>query len=289
MTSATSPAASSLCYLNGAYLPLDEARVPVLDRGFIFGDGIYEVVPFYRGKPFRLEQHFIRFERSLDAIRIANPLTRAGWLEVLERLVAPYRHDDRMVYVQVTRGAAKRDFAFPPGVRPTAFAMISPLPRPTAAQRSQGLRLVSWDDIRWQRCDIKAVSLLGAVLARQFATDQGADEAAQFRDGYLTEASSANLWVVRGGRLLAPPLDHRILEGIRYGFVAELCAQHRIPFEARPIARDDVAAADELLLTSATREMLPVVELDRRPIGNGRPGPVYARLRALYDDAIAAL
>jgi D-alanine transaminase len=263
--------------------------VPVLDRGFIFGDGVYEVVPFYHGKPFRLEQHLARLERSLGAIRIANPLTRAQWTDVFARLVGPGTTEDRMVYLQVTRGVAKRDFAFPTGVTPTVFAMVSPLARPSALQRTQGLRLVSWDDIRWQRCDIKAVSLLGAVLARQFATDQGADEAAQFRDGYLTEASSANLWVVREGRVLAPPNDHRILEGIRYGFVADLCAAHGIPFEARPIARDEVAAADELLLTSATREMLPVVELDRRPIGNGRPGPVYARLRALYDAAIAAL
>jgi D-alanine transaminase len=263
--------------------------VPVLDRGFIFGDGIYEVVPFYHGRPFRLEQHLARLARSLAAIRIAAPLTPAQWREVFERLVEPDRREDRMVYLQVTRGAAKRDFAFPPATAPTVFAMVSPLPRPSAVQRERGLRLVSWDDIRWQRCDIKSVSLLGAVLARQHAVDQGADEAAQFRDDYLTEASSANLWVVRGGRVLAPPLDHLILEGIRYAFVAELCAAHGIPFEARRIRRDEVAGADELLLTSATRELLPVTELDGKPIGSGRPGPVYARLRTLYDEAIAAL
>jgi len=283
------PLADRICYLNGAYLPLGEARVPVLDRGFIFGDGIYEVVPFYHGRPFRLQQHFARFARSLAEIQLANPLSEDAWRTVLARLVDSSTTGDAMVYIQVTRGVAARDFAFPAGVEPTAFAMVSPLPRPTAAQREQGLRLVSWDDIRWGRCDIKAVSLLGAVLARQHATACGADDAAQFRDGQLTEASSANLWVVKEGRLIAPPLDHRILEGIRYGFVAELCREAGLPFEARPIARAEVAGADELLLTSATREVLAVVALDGEPIGTGRPGPFYRRLRGLYDAAIAAL
>jgi len=286
--SAPTPAAAQPCYLNGEFVPLSEARVSVLDRGFLFGDGIYEVVPFYRGRPFRLDQHFDRFERSLAAIRLRNPHDRAGWRAILQRLV-PADGGDWMAYLQVTRGVARRDFAFPVGVAPTAMATVSPLPRPTTAQREHGLRLVSWDDIRWQRCDIKSVSLLGAVLARQHAVDAGVDEVAQFRDGLLTEASSANLWVVSAGRVAAPPLDHRILEGIRYGFVAELCAAHGIAFEARPIRREEVAAADELLLTAATREILPVTSLDGRPIGSGRPGPVYAKLRALYDAAIAAL
>ena len=284
-----SPLPDSLCYLNGEFMPVAEARVPVLDRGFIFGDGIYEVVPFYHGRGFRVAQHFARFARSLAAIGLRNPLGDADWQRILARLVEPSSADDRMVYIQVTRGVARRDFAFPVGVEPTVFAMVSPLPRPSAAQREQGIRLVSWNDIRWQRCDIKSVSLLGAVLARQFAVDQGADEAAQFRDGWLTEASSANLWVVIGGQLLAPPLDHLILEGIRYGFVADLCRASGIAFTARPIARAEVAGADELLLTSATREVLPVVALDGKPIGSGCPGPVYARLRGLYDAAIAAL
>jgi len=261
----------------------------VLDRGFIFGDGVYEVVPFYRGRPFRLEQHLARLARSLSAIRLASPVDDRGWRSIFERLVPAATREDCSVYLQITRGAARRDFAFPPGATPTVFAMVSPLARPGVALRERGLRLVSWDDIRWQRCDIKSVSLLGAVLARQYAVDRGVDEVAQFRDGFLTEASSANLWVVKGGGVVAPPLDHHILEGIRYGFVAELCARHGIPFEARPIPRADVAAADELLLTSATREVLPVVELDGRPIGSGRPGPVYARLREFYDAAIAAL
>ena len=283
------PLANRLCYLNGSYLPLAEARVPVLDRGFIFGDGVYEVLPFYQGRAFRLAEHFARLARSLAAIQLVNPLSDEAWRGVLARLLEPAPTADAMVYLQITRGVAPRDFAFPAGVQPTVFAMVSALPRPTEAQREQGLRLVSWDDIRWMRCDIKAVSLLGAVLARQYATAHGADDAAQFRDGWLTEASSANLWVVKDGRLIAPPLDHRILEGIRYGFVADLCRAAQLPFEARPIARAEVAAADELLLTSATREVLAVVALDGQPIGSGRPGPFYRRLRGLYDAAIAAL
>jgi len=279
----------SLCYLNGEYLPLSSARIPVLDRGFIFGDGIYEVVPVYRKRPFRLEQHVDRLERSLAEVRIANPHTRAQWRALIERLVASSPGADLVVYLQVTRGVARRDFAFPAGVTPTVFAMISPLTRPTPAQRDTGLRAISIPDLRWLRCDIKSVSLLGAVMARQQAADQGLDEVVQHRDGRLTEGSASNIWVVKAGRVLAPPRDHLILEGIRYGFVQELCERAAIPFEARVISMDEVRGADELLLTAATREVLPIVQLDGRPVGDGRPGPVYRQLRRGYDAAIDAL
>jgi D-alanine transaminase len=279
----------SLCYLNGEYLPLSGARIPVLDRGFIFGDGIYEVVPVYRKRPFRLEQHVDRLERSLAEVRIANPHTRAQWRALIERLVASSPGADLVVYLQVTRGVARRDFAFPAGVTPTVFAMISPLTRPTPAQRDTGLRAISIPDLRWLRCDIKSVSLLGAVMARQQAADQGMDEVVQHRDGRLTEGSASNVWVVKAGRVLAPPRDHLILEGIRYGFVQELCERAAIPFEVRVISMDEVRGADELMLTAATREVLPIVQLDGRPIGDGRPGPVYRQLRRGYDAAIDAL
>jgi D-alanine transaminase len=184
---------------------------------------------------------------------------------------------------------ARRDFAFPADTPPTVFAMTTPFTRPPGEQRDGGLRAVTRADERWLRCDIKSVSLLGAVLARQFATEQGADEVVQFRDGWLTEGSSSNLWVVRDGKVLAPPRDRLILEGIRYGFVAELAERNGVPFEVRRIARAEVERCDELMLTSATREILPVVSLDGRPVGSGRPGPVYAKLRAAYDEAIEAL
>ena len=279
----------STCYLNGDWLPLAEAKVSVLDRGFIFGDGIYEVVPVYYRRPFRLDSHLGRFERSTREIGLANPLDRAGWRSLVERLIATCSADDQFIYWQVTRGVAKRDFSFPADTPPTVFAMTTPFTRPSPAQRQQGLRAVTRTDERWLRCDIKSVSLLGAVLARQFATEHGADEAVQFRDGWLTEGSSSNVWVVRGGTVIAPPRDHLILEGIRYGFVGELCQRLGVPLEVRRLRRDEVEGADELMLTSATREILPVVALDGRPVGSGRPGPVYATLRAAYDEAIEAL
>jgi len=279
----------STCYLNGDWLPLAEARVSVLDRGFIFGDGIYEVVPVYYRRPFRFAHHLARFERSTREIGLANPFDRTGWQALVDRLIATCTADDQFVYWQVTRGVARRDFSFPAATPPTVFAMTTPFTRPSAEQREHGLRAVTRADERWLRCDIKSVSLLGAVLARQFATEQGADEVVQFRDGWLTEGSSSNMWVVRGGTVLAPPRDRLILEGIRYGFAAELCERAGVPFEVRRLRQDEVAGADELMLTSATREILPIVSLDGRPIGSGRPGPVYAKLRAGYDAAIDAL
>lgn len=280
---------SSLCYLNGAWLPLAEACISPLDRGFIFGDGVYEVVPVYRRKPFRFEQHLARLERSLREVRIANPFDRAGWRALVEKLIGHGAVDDQFVYVQVTRGVAKRDFAFPSGVAPTVFAMTTPFVPPGPELREHGLRAVSRADERWLRCDIKSVSLLAAVLARQYATENDAHEVVQFRDGFLTEGSASNIWVVQQGVVLAPPRDRYILEGIRYGLIEEMCAQLGIEFVARPIARAEVEAADELLLSAATREVLPITRLDGRPVANGRPGPIYQRLRAAYDAAIAAL
>jgi len=279
----------STCYLNGQWLPLAEAKISVLDRGFIFGDGIYEVVPVYYRKPFRFDHHLARFERSTHEIGLANPFDRAGWRALVARLVATCADENQFIYWQVTRGVAKRDFSFPAATPPTVFAMTTPFARPSQAQREQGLRAVTRADERWLRCDIKSVSLLGAVLARQFATENGADEAVQFRDGWLTEGSSSNMWVVRNGTVTAPPRDRLILEGIRYGFVGELCERIGVPFEVRRVSREEVEGCDELMLTSATREILPIVVLDGRPVGSGRPGPVYARLRAAYDAAIEAL
>jgi D-alanine transaminase len=279
----------SICYLNGEYLPLAEAKVSVLDRGFIFGDGIYEVVPVYYRKPFRFEPHMARFERSTREIGLANPLSRTQWLELVNQLVARNEGEHQFVYWQVTRGPAKRDFAFPKDAVPTVFAMTTPFARPNAAQRTQGLAAVTRRDERWLRCDVKSVSLLGAVLARQYATEQGADEVVQFRDGFLTEGSASNMWVVKDGTLIGAQRDNLILEGIRYGFIEELCEQAGVPFKAARLTKDEVAAADELMLSAATREILPITRLDGRPVGTGRPGPIYTRLRAGYDAAIEAL
>ena len=277
-------------YLNGEFGPLSEAKISVLDRGFIFGDGIYEVVPVYHRKPFRMAQHLARLERSLAKIRIAQPHTLEQWQRLVQDLIERSPETTCMVYLQITRGVAKRDHAYPvPAVTPTVFGMVSPMTRPSVAAREKGLSVVSIPDERWLHCDIKSVSLLGNVLAKQAAVDAGVDEVIQFREGNLTEAASCNIWVVKGGKLLAPLKDHLVLEGIRYGLLEELCKEIGIPFELRNITRAEVESADELLLSSATREILPIVQLDGKPVANGLPGIIYRRLSTAYDMRIAAL
>ena len=279
----------SIVYLNGNYVRLADANISVLDRGFIFGDGIYEVVPAYQGKPFRMGGHLARLERSLAAISITPSLQRKDWEALVADLIQRSGLDDCMVYIQVTRGVAKRDHGFPANVQPTVFAMVSPFARPSASVRDQGLSVVSIPDIRWLRCEIKSVSLLGNVLAKQHAVDAGVDEVVQFRDDFLSEGASSNIWVVKDGTLLAPPRSNLILEGIRYGLMEELASAAGISFNARPIAQHEVETADELMLTSATKEILPITLYNGKPVGCGKPGTVYAKLRAGYDDAIAAL
>jgi D-alanine transaminase len=276
-------------YLNGAFTALSQAKVSVLDRGFIFGDGIYEVVPVYGHKPFRLTQHLLRLQRSLDAVRILNPYTADQWADLIAKLIATLPHAEQFVYLQITRGVARRDHAFPADAVPTVFGMSNPFARPSAQQREQGVNAVGMPDERWLHCDIKSTSLLGNVLARQHAADRGAQEAVMFRNGFLSEGSSTNIWVVKNGKLLAPLKDPMILEGVRYAFIEDVAAAGNVPFEARPIAEAEVDAADELILSSATKEILPIVAYNGKPVGSGKPGPVYALLRKGYDEAIAAL
>lgn len=278
-----------LVYLNGVFTPLSEAKIPVLDRGFIFGDGVYEVIPMYAGKLFRARQHMARLFRSLAAVSIANPHSEQEWMALIARVTSAYTAEyavsNQLVYMQVTRGVARRAHAFPKDAEPTVFIMTNAFTPPAAEVCDNGVACITVEDQRWLRCDIKSISLLGNVLAAQQAAEQGATEAIQFRDGFLTEGASSNVWVVKDGKLMGPPTNALILEGIRYGLIAELCAACNIPFEARRIARNDVFAADEVLLSSAGREVLPVVALDGQPIGTGKPGPVFRRLHAAYQDA----
>lgn len=275
--------------LNGQWLPLEEARVPVLDRGFVFGDGIYEVVPVYGGRKFRWTQHLARLQRSLAAVSIRNPHDETGWTRLVDELVARHPWPDQFVYLQVTRGVARRDHAFPPAdTSPTVFAMSSELVAPPAAQIEQGAAAITLPDERWLHCDIKSTSLLGNVLARQAAVASGASECLLIRDGFLTEGAASNIWVVRRGTLFGPPKDNLVLEGIRYGLVAELAAEVGIPLEIRRILREELHAADELMLSSATKELLPITRLDGQAVGDGRPGPVFAALYAAYQRAKAA-
>lgn len=278
-------------YVNGRFVPLSEASVSVLDRGFIFGDGIYEVVPVYHGQPFRMKEHLDRLDRSLTKIEISSPLERGQWEALVRDLLQKEgATGNAMVYIQVTRGVAKRDHAFPvPEVKPTVFAMVAPMVPPSDAVRDGGLKVVSIPDERWLHCDIKSVSLLGNVLAKQAAVKAGVDEVIQYRDGFLTEGASCNVWVVSAGKVLAPPKDNLVLEGIRYGLLEELCSESGIPFVLAPVPRAVVESADELMLSSATREVLPVVEVDGKRVGNGKPGPVYRKLRAAYDTRLQAL
>jgi D-alanine transaminase len=297
MTAVSAVSLDPIVYLNGELVPVSEARVPVLDRGFIFGDGIYEVAPLYAQAggartAFRFRHHLARLARSLDKVGIVNPFDAAGWRELIERVVAANEADarlradqDAIAYVQVTRGVAKRAHAFPAGIQPTVFAMVTPLSLPTAMQRAQGVRCVTAEDRRWLNCDIKSVSLLGNVLMAQYAAENEAIETIQFRDGMLTEGSSSNVWMVKGGALYAPPRSHKILEGIRYGLIEELASDCGIRFEAREIATAELRAADEILISSATKEVLPVTQLDGRPVGDGKPGAVFAALYAAYQQA----
>jgi D-alanine transaminase len=278
-----------LVYLNGALTPLSEARIPVLDRGFIFGDGVYEVIPMFARKLFRPDQHIARLFRSLGAVRIANPHSREQWLALIEQVARAHPADDQLIYMQVTRGVARRGHAFPKDpITPTVLIMTNPISVPSAEVRAAGVACVTQDDQRWLHCEIKSISLLGNVLGAQYAAESGAAEVIQFRDGYLTEGSASNVWVVKHGKLFGPPRDNLILEGIRYGLLEELCATAGITFESRRIARAEVFDADEILLTSASKEVLAVTSIDGRPVGDGKPGPVCERLYAAYQAAKTA-
>jgi D-alanine transaminase len=280
---------STLCFLNGQTLPLNEAKVSVLDRGFIFGDGVYEVIPVYGRRLFRFDEHMARLARSLDKLRIANPYSRDAWLHIVRPLVAAQRPEDQLVYIEVTRGVAMRDHVMPDGLTPTVFIMANAMKSPTPEQRHHGVSCVTARDFRWERGDIKSVSLLGNVLARQISADRGAVETIMFRGGCLTEASGSNVWIAHEGALLGPPPSEHILEGIRVELLRELCEEEGIAYNLRPISEADVRAADEILLSSATKEVLPVTKLDEHAVGHGalrgKPGPVYARLHEAYQRA----
>jgi len=275
---------SEIVYLNGEFIPLEQARVPVLDRGFIFGDGVYEVIPVYSRHPFRLPEHLRRLQHSLDSIRLANPLSDIEWTKLTHDIVARNEGDDQSVYLQITRGVARRDHAFPKDAKPTVLMMSGPLSTPAKDLVDGGVPAITATDYRWLRCDVKSVSLLANCLLRQTALDAGAAEVVMFRDGYLTEGSSSNIFAVKNGRVLAPPKNHLVLPGITYDVVLELAAGHGIPFEVREVPEQEVKTADELWLTSSTREVLAITTLDGKRVGTGRPGAVFRRIHPLYQE-----
>jgi D-alanine transaminase len=273
-----------MVFLNGKLLALDDAKVSVLDRGFIFGDGVYELVPVYSRVPFRLDEHLARLERSLGETRIRNPYSRAQWRGHIFGLIDAQAFGDQGVYLQVTRGVAKRDHAFPANAEPTVFMMSNPLVNPPKEQVENGAAAVSAPDNRWLRCDIKSISLLGNVLLRQLSAEAGGAETILLRNGKLTEASASNVFVVRGGVIESPVKNNLILPGVTYDVVVELAQASKLPLKFREIAEAEVRNADELWITSSSKEVLAIVTLDGRPIGDGRPGPVFRRMYQLYQE-----
>ena len=267
------------CYLNGEFVALREARISPLDRGFLFGDSVYEVIPVFAGRLFLFKEHFDRLARSLGEIRIANPHDHEGWLAIVEQLVARNGGGNMYVYVQVSRGAEYgRNHAFPmPAVKPTVFAMSSPLPVFTEALRTSGLSAITVEDFRWGRCDIKSTALLANVLMKQQAADAGANEAIIVRDGEVLEGSSTSVFVVKGGVVATPPNSHRILPGTTRD-AALAIAKERAKVEIRKISVDELRNADEVWISAATRDVLPVTRVDGAPIGSGKPGPLWAEV-----------
>lgn len=273
---------SPLVYLNGDFLPLDQARVPVLDRGFLFGDGVYEVIPAYAGHLFRLEQHLDRLSQSLAAIRMQPPLSHDQWREVLQRLLAG-RAGDHSIYLQVTRGAdSKRDHEIPQGIAPTVFAMATPLSAPPEERLQRGISCITLDDIRWAHCNVKAITLLGNVLLKQQALDEGSLEAILIREGAAIEGSASNLFVITNGLIITPPKGPQLLPGITRDLVLELAADAGLPYAEASIHVTELESADEIWMTSSTKEVMAVTRLNGQAVGNGRPGPLWEQMNGLY-------
>lgn len=273
-------------YLNGRFLPLAEAGISPLDRGFLYGDGVYEVIPVYSRRAFRIDEHVKRLQATLDGIKLANPLTADGWKEVIGKLIETAPWDDQSIYLQVTRGADdKRDHAFPPASVPsTAFAFASPLVTTPAEVRAKGVAAITVPDLRWSRCDLKVISLLANVLARQQAIEQGCAEALLIRDGLMKEGAASNIFIVKDGVLLAPPKTHLMLPGITYDVILELAATHQQALEVREISETELRSADEVWMTSSTKEILAITTLDDEPVGTGQPGPFGEQMWQWYQD-----
>jgi D-alanine transaminase len=272
-----------ICFLNGEFLPLRDARISPLDRGFLYSDGAYEVTPVYGGRPFRFQQHHDRLTRSLAEIRMDDPLSREAWRDLYRGLIERNRvtSSDAYVYVQVTRGAEHgRNHAPLPDVARTVFAFVAPWPTGRPGWLENGLPAVTADDTRWARCDIKSVSLLANVLLRQLAVDAGASETLLLRDGELTDASASSVHVVLNGELRTPPNSWKLLPGTTRGVIEEIAERAGVRWRSTPVPEAELRSADEILLGAATREVQPITTLDGKSVGTGKPGLVW---RKLYD------
>jgi D-alanine transaminase len=277
--------ANNIVYLNGSFLPLEDAKISVMDRGFLFGDSIYEVIPAYNGRLFRLPHHLERLNNGLAAIHMDNPLGVDEWRSILERLVQQNPEQDQSVYLQVSRGAyERRDHAIPDSVEATVFAMTSPIPAPDHAMAQSGITAITLDDIRWRLCNIKATTLLANVLLKHQAHDADAVESILIRAGEAMEGSASNLFIINAGKLITPPKSNFLLPGITRDLVLELAAEHQLPYAEQAISEAQLRNAEEIWLTSSTKEIMPVTQLDGRQIGDGKPGPIYRQMSKLYAD-----
>lgn len=273
---------SGVAYLNGRFQLLERTSVPVQDRGFLFGDGVYEVVPVYQGKPFQLAAHLKRLRNSMKSIGIANPLSEIKWVQTIKDLVEQNGNGDLSVYIQVTRGVAPRNHTFPEKVRPTLFMMAQPLHDDYPRFKAEGLTALTAEDFRWQKCEIKSVSLLANVLLKQMAAERGADEMILIRDGKVTEGAASNVFIVQSGEVLTPPLNGFLLAGCTRRVVMDLCRHNGIPLRETILTAKSLQHADEIWVTSSTKAVAPVVTLDGQSVGDGQPGPVWNQVSKLY-------
>ena len=278
-------AGTAIAYVNGSFMPVAEAKVPVLDRGFLFADGVYEVVPAYGGKPFAMKEHLARLARSLKELQIANPHSEAEWTELAGKLIAQNGGGDCMVYFQVTRGApAKRSHQFPAGTPPTVVGLCNPLATPGESALRDGVGCITRPDIRWGRCDIKSVALLANILATQAATEQACNECILHRDGRVTEGASSNVFAVLGRTVVTPSKGPEILSGITRDVLIEALGAAKIQVKEKRLTLAELRSADEIWLTSSTREVLPVTRLDNEPVGARKPGPMWKKAYAAFQE-----
>ena len=270
-------------YLNGEYLPVEQAKVSVLDRGFLYGDGVYEVIPVFGGRPLRLQQHLTRLDNSLGRISLDNPLSDDQWRQVFDNLLTSNPGDDRAIYLQVSRGVyPKRDLSIKQDYPATVFVMVMPVSKPDVARVSRGIAAITVEDFRWQACDIKSTSLVANVMLKQQAAAAGVEDAILVRGGRVTEGTASNVFIVRDGVLITPPLGSQLLSGITRDLVIEIAATANILIEERDLREDELFAADEIWMTSSTREIAPVIMLNGEQVGDGSPGPVWQKVMALY-------
>ncbi|VAX01264.1 D-alanine aminotransferase [hydrothermal vent metagenome] len=271
-------------YLNGNFMPLNEAKVSVLDRGFIFGDAIYEVIPVFAGKLFRFEEHLQRLNNSLNSVKIKNPYSSQQWLSIFTDLIVKNNSETLSIYLQITRGVAPRNHIFSDNITPTVFIMATPLAPLNDSILENGVAIVTMDDIRWQYCQIKTTSLIANILLRQQASEQNAVEALLIKDGFVTEGAASNVFVIKDNIIFTPPKTNNVLPGITRDLVVELAQNNKLDIREQAIPQSALQSADEIWLTSSMKDILPVTTIDNSNVANGKPGPLWQKLHRAFND-----